>query len=78
MKKIQKLVIGASALLLVSLFSCEQTGSGSNYEAINRQKAIFLVDKNSGEVFMMNLVVEKGQGVVGSDWKSLGSPANAK
>lgn len=73
----KKILIGLSFMSLVSLFSCEQN-SGAKYQAINRQKAILLVDQNTGEVFMMELIMEKGKGVVGSNWKQMGDPSDAK
>lgn len=71
--------IGVGVMFSLLIFSCSQTaGGGAKYQAINRQKGILLVDQYTGEVFMMELVVEKGKGVVGSDWRKLGKPTNAK
>ena len=60
------------------LSSCEHGGSSNRFTPVNRQKAMFLVDNETGEVFMMNLVVEKGVGVTGSTWKKMGDPSMAK
>lgn len=74
MKKLAFTILAASSLFL---FSC-QPQSGAKYQAVNRQKALFLIDQETGEVFMMSFVGEKGQGVVGSSWKSMGSPEDAE
>ena len=73
----KKIILGVITLLSLGLISCEQ-GSSVKYQAINRQKAILLIDQESGEVFMMDLVIEKGKGVVGSEWKNMGDPSMAK
>ena len=74
---LKRIFISILPILSIFLLACKQS-SGSKYQAINRQKAIFLVDQQTGEVFMMDLVVEKGKGVVGSSWKKMGDPTNAR
>ena len=73
----KKIILGVATLLSLGLFSCEQ-GSNAKYQVVNRQKAILLVDQETGEVFMMDFVAEKGKGVTGSEWKNLGDPSMAK
>ena len=74
----KNIILGLAVLLSVALNSCEQSNTGPRYQAINRQQAIMLVDQESGEVFLMNLVGEKGKGITGSTWKKLGDPSMAK
>ena len=73
----KKIVLGLGVLIALGLTSCEQ-GSSARYEPINRKNAMFLVDKETGEVFMMSIVVEKGKGVTGSKWRKMGDPSMAE
>ena len=73
----KKIILGLGVLMMFGLTSCEK-GSSDKYEIVNRKNAIFLVDKQTGEVTMMNLLIKKGEGVIGSEWKKMGSPENAK
>lgn len=73
----KKIIFGLGVLVTLGMSSCQPQSSG-RFEPVNRKNAIFLVDKETGEVFMMNLKIEKGKGVVGSEWKNMGSPSLAR
>lgn len=73
----KKIIFGLLTLVSIVMFSCQST-SNARYQAVNRQKAVLLIDQETGEVFMMDLVMEKGKGVVGSSWKKMGDPSDAK
>ena len=73
----KKIILGLITVASLGLYSCTES-TGAKYQVVNRQKAIMLVDQQTGEVFMMELVMEKGKGVVGSNWKQMGDPSKAK